>query len=39
MPATAYACVVRVTIALRVLTTGVADALTIAWDAFRGCPG
>jgi hypothetical protein len=26
---------VRVTIALTVLTTDVADALTIAWDAFR----
>ena len=24
---------------LTVLTTGVADALTIVWDAFRGCPG
>ena len=27
---------VRVTIALTVLTTDVADALAIAWDAFRG---
>ena len=26
---------VRVTVALTVLTTDVADALTIAWDAFR----
>jgi hypothetical protein len=30
---------VRVTVALTVLTTDVADALTIAWDAFRNAAG
>jgi hypothetical protein len=30
---------VRVTVALTVLTTDVADALAIAWDAFRNAAG